>query len=91
MNPWIEFRMAQTATVICIKIVDRLDNNYTDRFEHVEVKVGGVSCGIQSYSGSTTYTYNCPANAQGNDISIKKLGTTDHGLFINNVEVTIKC
>ena len=87
-NPWIKMRMAQEAQVNSIKLVDRLDC-CPERFERVEVKVGEVSCGVQSYKGSTTYTYTCPANARGNDILIKKLGTTSNWFHINNVEVFV--
>ena len=86
-NPWIEFKMANTAQVSSIKIVDRL-SCCPERFEKVEVTVGGVSCGVKSYSDSTTYIYNCPANARGNTIIIRKLGTTSNWFHINNVEVT---
>ena len=88
--PWIEFRMAETATVTSIKIIDRL-TCCPERFERVEVKVGSVSCGVQSYSGKTTYIYNCPANTCGNSINIKKLATKNTPLHINNVEVSTKC
>ena len=83
--------MAEETEVDKIKIIDRLDNHPT-RFERVEVSVWddkdkSVSCGIQSYKGSTTYTFNCPANARGNHIFIKKYGTTTNWFHINNVEV----
>ena len=91
-QPWIEFRMAEETEVDRIKIIDRLDSHPT-RFERVEVSVrddknNSVSCGIQSYKASTTYTFNCPANARGNHIFIKKYGTTTNWFHINNVEVS---
>ena len=91
-QPWIEFRMAEETEVDKIKIIDRL-NCCPERFEEVEVRVGDdnvnlVSCGVQSYKGSTTYTYNCPANARGNHIFINKYGTTSNWFHINNVEVS---
>ena len=82
--------MAEEAEVTSIKIVDRQDC-CQERFELVEVKVGTTSCGVQSYKGSNTYTYNCPTNARGNKIFIKKLGTTTNLFHINNVEVSVKC
>ena len=91
-QPWIEFRMAEETEVDRIKIIDRLDC-CPERFENVEVRVGlkwsanSVSCGVQSYSGSTIYIFNCPANARGNHISITKYGTTTNWFHINNVEV----
>ena len=88
-HPWIEFRMAEEAEVDRIKIIDRLDC-CPERFEKVEVrvydKVNPVSCGVQSYIDSTTYTFNCPANTRGN-LFIKKYGTTNNWFHINNVEV----
>ena len=91
-QPWIEFRMAEETEVDRIKITDRLDC-CPERFENVEVRVGlkwsvnSVSCGVQSYNGSTVYIFNCPANARGNHISITKYGTTTNWFHINNVEV----
>ena len=91
-QPWIEFRMAEETEVDRIKIIDRLDC-CPERFENVEVRVGlkwsanSVSCGVQSYSGSKIYIFNCPANARGNHISITKYGTTTNWFHINNVEV----
>ena len=97
-QPWIEFRMTEEADVKSIKIVDRL-SCCPERFERVEVKVGydrsnpstTVSCGVQTHKDSTTYTYNCPANARGNYIFIKKHGTTNNWFHVNNVEVSVKC
>ena len=95
-HPFIEFSMSEEAEVNSVKIVDRLDGNkYANRFEEVEVRVdtkniqNPISCGVQSYNGSTTYIYNCPPNTRGNHITIKKHGTTKL-LHINNVEVSIK-
>ena len=90
-QPWIEFRMAEETEVDKIKIIDRLDC-CPERFEKVEVRVGydkvnSVSCGVQSYIDSTTYTFNCPANTRGNHIFINKHGTTTNWFHINNVEV----
>ena len=90
-QPWIEFKMAEEAEVDRIKIIDRLDC-CPERFEKVEVRVGydkvnSVSCGVQSYKGSTTYIFNCPANARGNRLFINKYGTTTNSFHINNVEV----
>ena len=90
-HPWIEFRMAEETEVDRIKIIDRLDC-CPERFENVEVRVGNdqvnsVTCGAQSYKGSTTYTFNCPENAGGNLIFINKYGTTTNSFHINNVEV----
>ena len=91
-HPWIEFRMAEETEVDRIEIIDRLDC-CSERFENVEVTVGytkdnSVSCGVQSYEGSTKYTFNCPANARGNHIFINKYGTTTNSFHINNVEVS---
>ena len=84
-QPWIEFIMAEETEVDRIEIIDRLDC-CSERFENVEVTVGSVRCGVQSYEGSTTYTFNCPANTRGN-LFIKKYGTTNNWFHINNVEV----
>ena len=84
-QPWIEFIMAEETEVDRIEIIDRLDC-CSERFENVEVTVGSVRCGVQSYEGSTTYTFNCPANTRGN-LFIKKIGTTNNWFHINNVEV----
>ena len=90
-HPWIEFGMDEETEVDRIKIIDRLDC-CPERFEKVEVRVGydkvnSVSCGVQSYIDSTTYTFNCPANTRGNQIFINKYGTTTNMFHINNVEV----
>ena len=90
-QPWIEFRMAEETEVDRIEIIDRLDC-CSERFENVEVTVGydkdnSVSCGVQSYKGSTTYIFYCPTNARGNRLFINKHGTTSNWFHINNVEV----
>ena len=90
-HPWIEFKMADETEVDRIKIIDRLDC-CPERFENVEVTVGydkdnSVSCGVQSYIDSTTYTFYCPVNTRGNQIFINKYGTTTNEFHINNVEV----
>ena len=90
-HPWIEFRMAEETEVDRIEIIDRLDC-CSERFENVEVTVGydkdnSVSCGVQSYKGSTTYIFYCPTNARGNRLFINKHGTTSNWFHINNVEV----
>ena len=92
-HPWIEFGMDEETEVDRIKIIDRLDC-CPERFENVEVRVGlkwsvnSVSCGVQSYKGSTTYIFNCPTNARGNHIFINKHGTTTNWFHINNVVVS---
>ena len=90
--------MSEEAKVTSIKIFDRPEGCCPDRFDKVEVKVGygsgfndpsSISCGVQSYKDSITYTYNCPANTRGNYISVKKLSTKGWFLHINYVEVLI--
>ena len=90
-EPWIKFKMAEETEVDRIQIIDRQDC-CPERFENVEVKVGKdfgnfVTCGTQSYIDSKTYTFNCPENARGDLIFIKKYGTTTNLFHINNVEV----
>ena len=93
VNPSIELKMDGTKDVISVEVMDRRDC-CEDKFEDVEVKVGStfedsISCGVQSYSSSTTYMYQCPENTAGQHIFIKKLGTTDDVLHVNHVNVKV--
>ena len=96
-NPWIIFKMANSNKVASIEVLDRLDN-WGERFEEVEVRVGvtdsfeeAISCGIQSYTNSSNYTYECPDNTVGQYVIIKKLGTTVDFLHVNHVSVMVCC
>ena len=87
--------MSQHNQVLAVEVTDR-PGFRNDRFEDVEVRVGpssifedAISCGNQSYTNSLTYKYECPRNAVGKHIIIKKHGTTpDFVLHVDHVSVT---
>lgn len=98
INPWIEFKISSSRTILYVEVVDRLDSK-PDRYEKIEVRVGSsssydsaVSCGIKSFGDAVPtnpphYKYTCPEDTRGHHVFIKKLGETEAMMHVNSVRI----